>query len=407
MVKRHRTKTGDGGGSSRYLKKQEEKLHDLVFHDDPSEDSLSDNNDDSENDFSEEEMLPLSKGVMKEMESDDSNDEVEDMDKHWGSSRKGYYDNDFDDEAEEEEETAVLDLQKKQIEELDDSDFDYEEEEDEEALNNELKNVKCNMEGKDEVVLEDTSDLTLEEKTNRVKRRYPEVIGLMNELKNSVVVCMDVLTPMIEEIKQKNILEIAVPLRRLYMVYSMHISFYLSLKSKNVDVQHHPIVGKMLKLKQLVDDSKPLFKQVIQYHELNVDDMDVEEEITTKDTSEGSNYENLAADTFYQSIANGKQAKKSTRKAFYAPEETVAHDDTLENNDKRAATYQMIHNRGLTAHKNKINRNPRVKKRMQYKKAVIRRKGQVRDIREGETSHYGGEKTGIQSNLSRSRKFQN
>jgi Sas10 C-terminal domain len=38
-------------------------------------------------------------------------------------------------------------------------------------------------------------------------------------------------------------------------------------------------------------------------------------------------------------------------------------------------------NRGLVAHKSKLNRNPRVKKREQYRKALVRRKGHVREVR--------------------------
>ena len=62
-------------------------------------------------------------------------------------------------------------------------------------------------------------------------------------------------------------------------------------------------------------------------------------------------------------------------------------------------------NRGLVAHKAKINRNPRVKKREQYRKAIIRRKGTVREVRTDEGHKYGGEQTGIKSGLSRSRKL--
>ena len=62
-------------------------------------------------------------------------------------------------------------------------------------------------------------------------------------------------------------------------------------------------------------------------------------------------------------------------------------------------------NRGLVAHKAKINRNPRVKKREQYRKALIRRKGAVREIRTDEGHVYGGEATGIKSGISRSRKL--
>ena len=65
----------------------------------------------------------------------------------------------------------------------------------------------------------------------------------------------------------------------------------------------------------------------------------------------------------------------------------------------------MSKNRGLVAHKAKINRNPRVKKREQYRKALISRKGSIREIRTDESHKYQGESTGIKSGISRSRKL--
>lgn len=46
--------------------------------------------------------------------------------------------------------------------------------------------------------------------------------------------------------------------------------------------------------------------------------------------------------------------------------------------EKRGITYQIAKNKGLTPRRKKELRNPRVKNRMKYRKAKIRRKGQVR-----------------------------
>ena len=62
-------------------------------------------------------------------------------------------------------------------------------------------------------------------------------------------------------------------------------------------------------------------------------------------------------------------------------------------------------NRGLVAHKAKINRNPRAKFREKFRQAQIRRRGAVREIRTEEGHVYGGEATGIKSGISRSRKL--
>lgn len=44
---------------------------------------------------------------------------------------------------------------------------------------------------------------------------------------------------------------------------------------------------------------------------------------------------------------------------------------------RRAITYQIAKNKGLTPHRKKEQRNPRVKHRKKFEKARIRRKGQV------------------------------
>jgi U3 small nucleolar RNA-associated protein 3 len=113
---------------------------------------------------------------------------------------------------------------------------------------------------------------------------------------------------------------------------------------------------------------------------------------------------------FYREMTAAGEAKSAKRKERYtvAPRVAGAHVAAVGPAEKRAASYQIIKNRGLVASKSKINRNPRVKKKEQFRKATIKRKGQVRDIRDSaEGASYGGEATGIKANISRSRKITN
>lgn len=73
---------------------------------------------------------------------------------------------------------------------------------------------------------------------------------------------------------------------------------------------------------------------------------------------------------------------------------------------RRAASREIVQNRGLAPRKPKNNRNPRVKKRDKFRRAIIRRKGQVRDTVNAHTDkfNYGGEATGIRAKISRSRR---
>lgn len=79
-------------------------------------------------------------------------------------------------------------------------------------------------------------------------------------------------------------------------------------------------------------------------------------------------------------------------------------EGTSETIGKRKITYQIAKNKGLTPYRKKEVRNPRVKNRMKYKKAKIRRKGQVREARK-EVTKYSGEISGIKATSSRSIKL--
>jgi len=109
-------------------------------------------------------------------------------------------------------------------------------------------------------------------------------------------------------------------------------------------------------------------------------------------------------DDFYQSIKSKSDAKKEAKKQMYAVAPKYPRLEGVVEGERAIGRY-IMKNRGLVAHKAKINRNPRVKKREQYRKALIARKGAVREIRTEEGHVYGGESTGIKSGISRSRKL--
>jgi len=109
-------------------------------------------------------------------------------------------------------------------------------------------------------------------------------------------------------------------------------------------------------------------------------------------------------DDFYNQVSKKSKSKKEFKKNLYRVAPKFPRVEGLVEGE-RAISKQIMANRGLVAHKPKINRNPRVKKREQYRKALIRRKGAVREVRTDEGHKYGGEETGIKTGLSRSRKL--
>lgn len=100
-----------------------------------------------------------------------------------------------------------------------------------------------------------------------------------------------------------------------------------------------------------------------------------------------------------------KDFVKRKAEHYTAPARIGGREEVVSDGGKRAASYEIMSNRGLTPHRKKSNRNPRVKKREAFAKAVVARKGQVREVVSGSTVAYGGESTGIKANLSRSRRI--
>jgi U3 small nucleolar RNA-associated protein 3 len=72
----------------------------------------------------------------------------------------------------------------------------------------------------------------------------------------------------------------------------------------------------------------------------------------------------------------------------------VEDDENSDDEKRRSITYEMSKNKGLMPKRSKLQRNPRVKHRVKYEKAKVRRKGQVREVRT-EVKKYGGEMSGI------------
>ena len=83
----------------------------------------------------------------------------------------------------------------------------------------------------------------------------------------------------------------------------------------------------------------------------------------------------------------------------------MSQEEAEEEGDrKRGITYQIAQNKGLTPKRKKELRNPRVKNKKKYVKAVKKYQKVTRPL-EREMDRYGGEKGGIKSRLSRSVKI--
>lgn len=117
-------------------------------------------------------------------------------------------------------------------------------------------------------------------------------------------------------------------------------------------------------------------------------------------------------DEYYDMVAQKSQAKRTDKAARYealakaAKGERVVESATAGPDGKRQITYQIQKNKGLTPHRRKEVRNPRVKKRMMYedKQKKLRSVKAVYKGGEGRGG-YQGEMTGIKTGLVKSTKL--
>jgi len=145
-----------------------------------------------------------------------------------------------------------------------------------------------------------------------------------------------------------------------------------------------------------------------------------DEEIPSDDDDDGGMKEGLQ---FYEEIKKksvGRKKKKNEKKELKQENNNnnnqkfkhkkrmrgvllSPHDPGLmEAEGKRGATKKMLDNRGLTRHRPKEQRNPRVRQRQKYDKALKKRRTQVSEFTEKRSMGYGGEATGLKKHLIKS-----
>lgn len=217
----------------------------------------------------------------------------------------------------------------------------------------------------------------------------------------------DILAPFLELVKDGTCPECnAVAFIRIkyeiILNYCINISFCLLLRTKELPVKSHPVVKRLEQYRQLLDELQSqqgdLLEQVTEILKA------VKEGRPLYSISDGSQIQSSKKTPRLISLTKKLACKKDAvmreeqllsdntdeevsmdedldTEEKYNGESATDEKDIIQNTNeekvKRAITYQMAKNRGLTPYRKKELRNPRVKHRNKYRKAKIRRKGAV------------------------------
>ncbi|XP_061166069.1 something about silencing protein 10-like [Saccostrea echinata] len=442
-----------------YSSDSDEEVLGLGLYDEEEDDLLSD--DDIQNYKKQLRKLKLHKiKNERDRDSEGVGKDLPDL-KAWGKKRSKYYgadisDDDIDLSGEEEEEGAAvleereaMNLQKKMAAELELADFHL-------GMFEKKKNV-TNEDVSTGKISKELSELSAEEKLQLLKKKSPEMLPLIKDFESMIKRAKDEFLPLSKLTEDgkisRNASDYIQCQLQLILNYCTTISFYMMLKAKHLPVQNHPVIKRLVQYQNLMKQMKPadvklnaeieeILNKVRNGEEIILENKSqqpstfirprrrsmktVREKAMERKTSEmvsrsdESEEEEEDVPTKRQKIQNPRYETEDEKAALAHyemmkmrqnsdsenEEGEVREDDKEgkyeddEDGGKRAITYQIEKNKGLTPSKKKELKNPRVKHRMKYRKAKIRRRGQVRDVRT-ESSRYSGEISGIRSGIKR------
>ncbi|XP_017876914.1 something about silencing protein 10 [Ceratina calcarata] len=386
----------------------------------------------------QDENEPDQKDTEDEAQTDSMGSDIEglqeDLDlpdeKAWGKKKRAYYSTDYVDpdyatasqkdlaDAEMEEEEAK-NIQKRLAEQLDDADFGLD------LIETKESNDQKAEENAEEFIKTDLSKLSKRQKQAIMQKESPEFIVLVKDFKDRMIEARDLMAPFLKLVK-KNVIpncpavSFAKTKYHLLLNYCINISFYLMLKAKRSPVNSHPVIKRLAQYRQLLNQLESGQGNLIQeireileaekqgeplYNIWNGTRVSVPKRKTSrskvvKKTSEMMDIDSTESESEFIGESEMDEKIELEKKDEKIEDENPA----INAEEKRAITYQIAKNKGLTPHRKKEQRNPRVKHRNKYRKANIRRKGAVREVRK-EITRYAGEISGIKAGVKKSIKL--
>ncbi|XP_041882872.1 something about silencing protein 10 [Corvus kubaryi] len=369
----------------------------------------------------------------------------------WGQRKQLYYDTDYGTDAqakgkrsqqeidaeEEEEEQEAQVIQRRLVRDLGEDDYGLD------MIQGYLAEQQKTHDSKGQKIDKDLQALSKKEQLKLLKQESPELLQLMEDFEVKLMEIKDELHPLLQMVRDGTIPQgkgsrYLQTKYHLYLNYCANISFYLVLKSKRMPVHSHPVIERLVAYRNIINDLavtdqrlSPQVRMLLRnYYDKKEEKLRKENKFSVfltmggkkdkpkhapaaingqaaaaaaAESSDESELDEEAALKYYRMMEE-KLALKRKRAGDEDVLEEAAVSEAEDPSKKRGVTYQMIKNKGLTPKRRKIDRNPRVKHREKFRRAKIRRKGQVREVRR-ELHRYAGELSGIRAGVKKSRKL--
>ncbi|NWI75318.1 SAS10 protein, partial [Dryoscopus gambensis] len=368
----------------------------------------------------------------------------------WGQRKQLYYDTDYGTDAqakgkrsqqeidaeEEEEEQEAQVIQRRLVRDLGEDDYGLD------MIQGYLAEQQKTHDSKGQKIDKDLQALSKKEQLKLLKQESPELLQLMEDFEVKLMEIKDELHPLLQMVRDGTIPQgkgsrYLQTKYHLYLNYCANISFYLVLKSKRMPVHSHPVIERLVEYRNIINDLavidqklSPQVRMLLRnYYDKKEEKLQKENKFSVFLTMDGKKNKpkrasapvnGQAAAAAAESSDESELDEEAALRYYKMMEEKLAlkrkragDEDVLEEaavsegedpSKKRGVTYQMIKNKGLTPKRRKIDRNPRVKHREKFRRAKIRRKGQVREVRR-ELHRYAGELSGIRAGVKKSRKL--
>ncbi|XP_074084496.1 something about silencing protein 10 [Macrotis lagotis] len=268
-------------------------------------------------------------------------------------------------------------------------------------------------------VATDLGRLPVREKLKLLRREAPELPELLRDLKAKLAELRDELEPLLR-LAERGLLPPGRGCRylrakySLYLHYCSNVSFYLVLKARRAPVRGHPVIQRLVTYRTLINrlaavdrrlapDVRRLLARARGGAQRPLPAPAPAPPGPAEDSDSDQDQDQEAAREHYREMEERLRSKRKKEEEEEEEEAAAAaaEPEPSEPSAKRAITYQIAKNKGLTPRRKKMDRNPRVKHREKFRRAKIRRRGQVPQPRTEERK-YGGELSGIRAGLKKS-----